>query len=110
MSNQLEHFRLLESEQNNWSNLNGNLFPISFFSDCKIMPAKVSFNIDLGPDLSNEVMDIARKQGEDPERLSSDIQELRDMIFGKSLKKQTQWYWLKWEVLFWSTNKLAGSS
>lgn len=56
------------------------------------MPAKVSFNIDLGPDLSNEVMDIARKQGEDPERLSSDIQELRDMIFGKSLKKQTQWY------------------
>lgn len=51
------------------------------------MPAKVSFNIDLGPDLSNEVMDIARKQGEDPERLSSDIQELRDMIFGKSLKQ-----------------------
>lgn len=46
------------------------------------MPAKVSFNIDLGPDLSNEVMDIARKQGEDPERISSDIQELRNMIFG----------------------------
>lgn len=46
------------------------------------MPAKVSFNIELGPDLPNEVMDVARKQGEDPERISSDIQELRNMIFG----------------------------
>lgn len=46
------------------------------------MPAKVSFNIELGPDLSNEVMDVARKQGEDPERINSDIQELRNMIFG----------------------------
>lgn len=46
------------------------------------MPAKVSFNIDLGPDLTNEVMDVARKQGEDPERISSDIEELRNMIFG----------------------------
>lgn len=49
------------------------------------MPAKVSFNIDLGPDLSNEVMDIARKQGEDPERIRADIQELRDMLFERGL-------------------------
>lgn len=66
-----------------------NLFPISSFIlsslvlDSKTMPAKVSFNIELGPELSNEVMDVARKQGEDPERLSADIQELRDMIYGK---------------------------
>lgn len=46
------------------------------------MPAKVSFNIDLGPDLSNEVMDVAMRQGEDPERVKSDIEELRNMIFG----------------------------
>lgn len=63
-------------------------FRLFFLSDSKTMPAKVSFNIDLGPDLSNEVMDIARKQGEDPERVSSDIQELRDMIFGKSLRRK----------------------
>lgn len=47
------------------------------------MPVKVSHTIDLGPELSNEVMDIARNQGEDPDRLCADIQELRDMIFGK---------------------------
>lgn len=47
------------------------------------MPVKVSHTIDLGPDLPNEIMDIARKQGEDPERVCADIQELRDMIFGK---------------------------
>lgn len=49
------------------------------------MPVKVSHTIELGPQLSNEVMDIARKQGEDPDRVCSDIQELRDMIFGKIL-------------------------
>lgn len=50
------------------------------------MPVKVSYNIDLSPDLPNEVMDIARKQGEDPDRVCADIQELRDMIFGRYLK------------------------
>lgn len=55
-----------------------------FISDISKMPVAVSHNIDLGPDLPNEVMDIARKQGEDPERLCADIQELRDMIFGKN--------------------------
>lgn len=44
---------------------------------------KVSHNIDLGPELPNEIMDIARKQGENPDKVCSDIQELRDMIFGK---------------------------
>lgn len=47
------------------------------------MPVKVSYSIDLGPELPNEVMDIARQQGENPERVCADIQELRDMIFGK---------------------------
>lgn len=47
------------------------------------MPVKVSHTIDLGPDLPNEVMDIAREQGENPDRVCADIQELRDMIFGK---------------------------
>lgn len=47
------------------------------------MPVKVSHTIELGPELSNDVMDIARKQGENPERVCADIQELRDMIFGK---------------------------
>lgn len=55
-----------------------------FILDVSKMPVAVSHNIDLGPDLPNEVMDIARKQGEDPERLCADIQELRDMIFGKN--------------------------
>lgn len=49
------------------------------------MPVKVSHTIDLGPELSNEVMDIAKSQGEDPDRVCADIQELRDMIFGKSI-------------------------
>lgn len=47
------------------------------------MPVKVSHTIDLGPKLPNEVVDIARKQGEEPDRVCADIQELREMIFGK---------------------------
>lgn len=47
------------------------------------MPVKVSHNIDLGPELPNEVLDIARENGEDPERVCEYIQELRDMIYGK---------------------------
>lgn len=51
------------------------------------MPAavKISHNLDLDPELPNEIMDVARKQGEVPERVCSDIQELRDMIYGKCL-------------------------
>lgn len=55
---------------------------ILFVSVATKMPVKVSYNIELGPDLSNDVMNIARKQGEDPDRIVNDIQELRDMIFG----------------------------
>lgn len=44
---------------------------------------KISHNLDLGPDLSNEVMDIARNQGENPDTVCANIQELRDMIYGK---------------------------
>lgn len=54
------------------------------------MPVKVSYNIELGPDLPNEVVDIARKQGEDPDRICADIQELRDMIFGKNNQSTLQ--------------------
>lgn len=39
--------------------------------------------MDLSPELPNEVMDIARKQGEDPDRVCAHLQELRDMIYGK---------------------------
>lgn len=49
------------------------------------MPAKVSHNIELDPQLPNDVIDIARKQGEDPQRICADIQELRDMIYGMLL-------------------------
>lgn len=49
------------------------------------MPVKVSHTIDFGPELSNEVMNIARSQGEDPDHVCADIQELRDMIFGESI-------------------------
>lgn len=76
--------------QSEHTNLNGNvivfiflLFFYFFRLDNRIMPAKVSFDIDLGPDLSNEIMDVARKQGEDPDRIRANIQELRDMILGK---------------------------
>lgn len=36
----------------------------------------------MGPELPDEIIDIARKQGEDPDRVCADIQELRDMIYG----------------------------
>lgn len=49
---------------------------------------KISHNLDLDPELPNELMDIARKQGENPERVCADIQELRDMIYGKVLHRQ----------------------
>lgn len=45
-------------------------------------PVKISHNLDLGPELPDEIIDIARKQGEDPDRVCADIQELRDMIYG----------------------------
>lgn len=53
------------------------------FSETDKMPVKVSHNIDLGPELPNDVLDIAREQGEDPERICEYIQQLRDMIYGK---------------------------
>lgn len=44
---------------------------------------KISHNLDLGPEMPNEIMDIARKQGENPETVCADIQELREMIYGE---------------------------
>lgn len=46
------------------------------------MPVKVSHNIDLGPELPNDVLEIAREHGEDPERVCEYLQELREMIYG----------------------------
>lgn len=47
------------------------------------MPAvEISFNLDLGPVLPKEVVDIARRQGEDPDQVCKHIQELKDMIYG----------------------------
>jgi len=48
-----------------------------------ISKVKISHNLDLGPELPNEILDIARKQGENPDRVCADIQELRDMIYEK---------------------------
>lgn len=44
---------------------------------------EISFHLDLGPELPNDYMEIARQQGEIPGTVCSHIQELRDMIFGK---------------------------
>lgn len=44
---------------------------------------KISHNLDLGPELPNEIMDVARKQGENPDTVCADIQELREMIYGE---------------------------
>lgn len=79
------------------------------------MPVKVSHTIDLGPELSNEVMDIARSQGEDPDRVCADIQELRDMIFGKSISNSNFFCfsWTKFCFLFLNYRKgrvYAGSN
>lgn len=43
----------------------------------------ISHQVELGPELSNEVMDAARRQGEDPDTFHLKIQELRDMIYGE---------------------------
>lgn len=44
---------------------------------------KISHNLDLDNVLPKNIADIARKQGENPDRVCADIQELRDMIYGK---------------------------
>lgn len=51
-------------------------------------PVKISHTLDLDPELPNEILDIAREQGEDRDTVGSYIQELRDMIYGK------QHFWL----------------
>lgn len=43
---------------------------------------EVSHNLDLGPDLPNDIRDIALRQGETPDRVCSAITELRNMIYG----------------------------
>lgn len=43
---------------------------------------EISFHLDLGPEIPNDYMEIARRQGENPETVCSHLQELRDMIFG----------------------------
>lgn len=50
------------------------------------MPSEVliSHNIELSQQLPNDVMDIARKQGEDPDKISALIDEFKQTIYGKS--------------------------
>lgn len=50
------------------------------------MPSTVyiSHVIELGPELPNDVMEIARKQGEDPDKRLAVIQDFRDLIYGKT--------------------------
>lgn len=43
----------------------------------------VSYNLDLGPDLPADIVCIARRQGEDPDKVCAYVQELKDMIYGK---------------------------
>lgn len=43
---------------------------------------KISHSIDLGP-LPDELIPIARRQGEDPNLVCSYLDELRNIIFGK---------------------------
>lgn len=46
-------------------------------------PICISHVIELGPELPNDIMEIACRQGEDPETSLSIIQEFRDLIYGK---------------------------
>lgn len=43
---------------------------------------EISHNLDLGPALPEEYIDVARRQGEDPEKICADLQDFRDMIYG----------------------------
>lgn len=49
------------------------------------MPIKIAHSLDLEPELPNEVLDIAREQGEDPDKVCLYINELREMIYGEFL-------------------------
>lgn len=42
----------------------------------------VSYNLDLGPDLPVDVISIARRHGEDPDKVCAYVEELKDMIYG----------------------------
>lgn len=45
---------------------------------------EISHSIDLGP-LPDELVAIARRQGEDPNMICNHLEELRNLIFGKNL-------------------------
>lgn len=42
----------------------------------------VSYNLNLSPELPVDVLPIARRQGEDPDKICSYLQELKDLIYG----------------------------
>lgn len=44
---------------------------------------KISHSIDMGP-LPDEVIAIARRQGEDPDMMCNHLEELRNLIFGRN--------------------------
>ena len=55
------------------------------------MPAvEISYSLDLDPKLPKELETIAKRQGEDPEKVCSLLQELKDLVYGKfNCKRQT---------------------
>lgn len=46
-------------------------------------PAAISYALNLDPALPDDVQIIARRQGEDPDRVCADLEEFKDMIYGK---------------------------
>lgn len=44
---------------------------------------KISHSIDMGP-LPDELIPIARRQGEDPSTVCNHLEELRNLIFGRN--------------------------
>lgn len=53
------------------------------------MPSEVfiSHQIELSQDLPNDVMAIAKKQGEDPDRKAELIDEFKQLIYGEYVKQ-----------------------
>lgn len=45
-------------------------------------PSTISYALNLDPALPEDVKIIARRQGEDPDRVCADLQEFKDMIYG----------------------------
>lgn len=44
---------------------------------------EVLYDLNLGPSVPDDYIDLARRQGEDPNLICAYLQELKDMIYGK---------------------------